>query len=132
MWIGLPSLVLRTDWRARRRTRTAELLRSRRGGFVAPLLTPDRPVIVIWEDNQDSAYRIWGDVPSSSKAHSLAAAPGGGRFSRSVSSCEFPAAALTEQPWLPWSPQDRVRYSRRSSRRPPRPPRALALVSPSS
>src|SRR5438094_7332720 len=67
MWIGLPSLVLRTDWRARRRTRTAELLRSRRGGFVAPLLTPDRPVIVIWEDNQDSAYRIWADVPSSSK-----------------------------------------------------------------
>src|SRR6266576_5247364 len=60
MWIGLPSLVLRTDWRARRRTRTAELLRSRRGGFVAPLLTPDRPVIVIREDNQDSEFRIAG------------------------------------------------------------------------
>src|SRR5882672_3091039 len=58
MWIGLPSLVLRTDWRARRRTRTAPLLRSRRGGFVAPSLTPDRAVIVIREDNQDSEFRI--------------------------------------------------------------------------
>src|SRR5216117_854326 len=60
MWIGSPSLVLRTDCRARRRTRTEPLLRARRGGLVAPSLTPGGPVIPIREDNPDSGFRITG------------------------------------------------------------------------